>query len=165
MVLMLASLIPPVDLFVHSFKEQDDIEGVVAVACGVLYLLMLSRLWDVAATNRRSLFRERTLRVASAALASAGSVEEVATAVTDAASALTAAQPANRTALLAVRDGDYLRYVHTAGSAEPRLPARPGRHLAAARRKGARRGSSPRRRSGPPGTASGRPRPGRPSRC
>jgi diguanylate cyclase (GGDEF)-like protein/PAS domain S-box-containing protein len=125
MVLMLASLIPPVYLFVHSFKEQDDIEAVVAVACGVLYLLLLIRLWDVAATNRRTLFRERTLRVASEALASAGSVEEVATAVTDAASALTAARLANRTALLAVRDGDYLRYVHTAGSAEPAYPPDP----------------------------------------
>ena len=80
--------------------------------------------------------------MASAALASAGSVEEVATAVTDAAAALTAAQPANRTALLAVRDGDYLRYVHPAGSAEPAYP--PTRSASGCgSRKGAPRGSSP----------------------
>ena len=125
LVLMLASLIPPAYLLYHAATEHDGVEGVVAVACGLLYLLMLSRLWDAAATNRRSLVRERTLRMASAALASASTVEEVAAAVTDAASALTAAQPANRTALLAVRDGDYLRYVHTAGSAEPAYPPDP----------------------------------------
>ena len=123
--LMFASLIPPIFLFARSYTQRDRVDGVIAVACGVLYLLMLSRLWDVAASHRRGLIRERTLRVASAALASAGSVEEVATAVTDAASALITARPANRTALLAVRDGDYLRYVYPAGSAEPAYPPDP----------------------------------------
>jgi diguanylate cyclase (GGDEF)-like protein/PAS domain S-box-containing protein len=123
--LMLASLIPPIFLFARSYTERDRVDGVIAVATGVLYLLMLTRLWDVTASHRRGLVRERTLRVASAALASAGSVEEVATAVTDAASALTAARPANRTALLAVRDGDHLRYVYPAGSAEPDYPPDP----------------------------------------
>jgi len=124
-VLMLASLIPPVYLFVHSFKEQDDIEAVVAVACGLLYLLLLIRLWDVAATNRRSLIRERTLRVASAALASAGSVKEVAAAVSDAASALVPGGPAGHAAVLAVRDGDYLREVDPSGSAGTAYPPDP----------------------------------------
>jgi hypothetical protein len=81
LVLMLASLIPPAYLLYHSFDSHDGVEGVVAVACGFLYLLMLSRLWDAAATNRRSLVRERTLRMASAALASASAVEDVAAAV------------------------------------------------------------------------------------
>jgi diguanylate cyclase (GGDEF)-like protein/PAS domain S-box-containing protein len=123
--LMLASLVPPIVLFVHSYTRRDEVEGVIAVACGVLYLLMLSRLWDVAASHRRGLFRERALRVASEALASAGSVEEVAAAVRDAASALTTVEPADRAALLAVRDGDYLRYVHPAGSAAPAYPPDP----------------------------------------
>jgi diguanylate cyclase (GGDEF)-like protein/PAS domain S-box-containing protein len=123
--LIFASLIPPIFLFVRSYDHEDRVDGVIAVASGVLYLLMLSRLWDLAASHRRGLIRERTLRVASAALASAGSVEEVATAVTDAASALTAARPGNRTALLAVRDGDQLRYVYPAGSAEPAYPPDP----------------------------------------
>jgi diguanylate cyclase (GGDEF)-like protein/PAS domain S-box-containing protein len=60
-VLMLASLIPPAYLLFRSFEERDGVEGVVAVACGVLYLLMLFRLWDVAATNRRSLIRGQAL--------------------------------------------------------------------------------------------------------
>jgi diguanylate cyclase (GGDEF)-like protein/PAS domain S-box-containing protein len=123
--LIFASLIPPIFLFVRSYTHRDRVDGVIAVASGVLYLLMLSRLWDLAASHRRGLIRERTLRVASAALASARSVEEVATAVTDAASALTAARPTNRTALLAVRDGNQLRYVYPAGSAEPAYPPDP----------------------------------------
>jgi len=125
MVLMLASLLPPAYLLYHSFEERDGVEAVVAVACGVLYLLMVSRLWDVAATNRRSLIRERTLRVASAALASAGSVEEVAAAVRDAASTLLPGSPPDRAAILAVRDGDYLRQVDPSGSVGPAYPPDP----------------------------------------
>jgi diguanylate cyclase (GGDEF)-like protein/PAS domain S-box-containing protein len=115
-VLMLASLIPPAYLLFHSFQKHEGVPGVVAIACGVLYLLMLSRLWDVAATNRRSLIRERTLRVASAALASAGLVEEVAAAVRDAASALIPSVPVDRAAILAVRDGDVLRQIEPSGA-------------------------------------------------
>jgi diguanylate cyclase (GGDEF)-like protein/PAS domain S-box-containing protein len=125
LVLMLASLIPPAYLLYHATQRHDGIEGAVAVACGVLYLLMLSRLWDVAATNRRSLIRERTLRVASAALASATSVKEVAAAVSDAASALIPGGPAGHAAVLAVRDGDYLREVDPSGSAGTAYPPDP----------------------------------------
>jgi diguanylate cyclase (GGDEF)-like protein/PAS domain S-box-containing protein len=125
LVLMLASLIPPAYLFAHSFQKHDDIEAGVAVACGVLYLLMLSRVWDVAATNRRSLIRERTLRVASAALASAGSVKEVAAAVSDAASAMVPGGAAEHAAVLAVRDGDYLREVDPSGSSGTAYPPDP----------------------------------------
>ena len=118
--LMLASLIPPVFLLARSYTRRDEVEGVIALACGVLYLLMLIRLWDVAAGQRRGLIRERTLRVAGAALASAGSVEEVAAAVREAASALVG--KAERAAVLAVRDGDYLRQVDPAGPAQPPAP-------------------------------------------
>jgi diguanylate cyclase (GGDEF)-like protein/PAS domain S-box-containing protein len=123
-VLLLASLIPPIFLLIHSFEHRDSVEGVVAVACGVLYLLMLSRLWDVAATNRRSLVRERTLRVASAALASSGSVAQVAAAVRDAASALVPGVPADRAAILTIRDGEYLRQVAPTGT-QPADPPDP----------------------------------------
>ena len=116
--LLLASLVPPIVLFAHSYVRRDEVEGVIAVACGVLYLLMLTRLWDVAALHRRGLIRERTLRVASEALASAGSVEEIALAVWEAASELLPDIPAERTAILAVREGDYLRRVAPAGSPE-----------------------------------------------
>jgi diguanylate cyclase (GGDEF)-like protein/PAS domain S-box-containing protein len=122
LMLMIASLIPPAVLFLHAFQRRDAIEGVIAAACGLLYLLMLSRLWDVAGSHRRSLARERTLRIASVALASAGSVEEVASAVRDAASALVQGE---RSALLAVRDGDFLRYVTPAGRSEPAYPPDP----------------------------------------
>jgi diguanylate cyclase (GGDEF)-like protein/PAS domain S-box-containing protein len=123
-VLLLASLIPPVFLLIHSFEHRDGVEGVVAVACAVLYLLMLSRLWDVAITNRRSLLRERTLRMASAALASAGSVAQVAAAVRDAASTLIPGVPDDRAAMLTIRDGDYLRQVDPSG-AQPADPPDP----------------------------------------
>jgi diguanylate cyclase (GGDEF)-like protein/PAS domain S-box-containing protein len=115
-VLMLASLIPPAYLLYHALETRDRVEGVVAAACGVLYLLMLSRLWDVAASNRRSLIRERTLRVASAALASASLVEGIAAAVRDAAATLIPGVPPDRAAILAVRDGDVVRQVDPGGA-------------------------------------------------
>jgi diguanylate cyclase (GGDEF)-like protein len=120
--LVLGSLVPPIVLFVRAYSQRDEVEGVIAVASGVLYLLMLSRLWDVAATNRRSLVRERTLRVASAALATAGSVAEVAAAVRDAAAALLPGVPAERAAVLAVRDGEYLREVDPTGTQSAHPP-------------------------------------------
>ena len=115
-VLRVASLITPVALFVQSWVHRDGIEGWVAIACGALYGMMLSRLWDVAASYRRSLVRERTLRVASASLASARTVRDVATAVRAAAATLVPAAPVQPAALLAVREGDYLRRI------EPGIP-------------------------------------------
>jgi len=109
--LMLASLLPSIVLLVHSSDRHDTVEAVVAICCGVLYLLLLSRLWDVAASNRRSLARERTLRMASAALAAAGTAEEVAYAVRNAATALLPEVAISHGAILAVRDGDLLRIV------------------------------------------------------
>ena len=106
--LMTASLIPPLILFAHAIQRRDGVDGVVAVAVGVLYLLMLSRLWDVASSHRRSLVRERTLRMASDALASASSVEEIAAAVREAASSLIPGVPAEQASFLAVRDGEGL---------------------------------------------------------
>jgi diguanylate cyclase (GGDEF)-like protein/PAS domain S-box-containing protein len=117
--LVVASLIPPVFLFVHASRGRDGVEGVIAIACGVLYLLMLTRLWEVAASHRRSILRERTLRVASAALASAGSVEEVARAVRDAAATLVPGTPVDRAAVLAVREGDRLRRVRLGNPGRP----------------------------------------------
>ncbi len=117
--LVVASLIPPVFLFMHAWKGRNGVEGVVAIACGVLYLLMLTRLWEVASSHRRSLLRERTLRVASAALAAAGSAEQVARAVRDAAATLVPGTPVDRAAILAVRDGDWLRRVRVGASGRP----------------------------------------------
>lgn len=115
-ILRVASLAAPVALFINSWLYRDGIEGWVAVACGVLYGMMLTRLWGTAASNRRSLVRERTLRLAGASLAAARSVEDVAAAVSAAAAHLVPGVPAQRTALLSVRDGDNLRRI------EPGIP-------------------------------------------
>ncbi len=114
-VLRITSLVAPVVLFAQAWLYSNAIEGWAAIACGVLYGLMLSRLWDVAASYRRSLVRERTLRLASASLASARSVQDVAAAVRAAAATLGPAAPEQRLALLAVRDGDYLQRIEPGG--------------------------------------------------
>ncbi|HVT69325.1 MAG TPA: hypothetical protein VHF26_16360, partial [Trebonia sp.] len=123
--LVTTAMVPPVVLFVHGLTAHDPVEGVVAVACAVLYLLMLSRLWDGATSLRRSLVRERTLRMATSAFAAAGSVEQVAAAVRDAASVLVPGYPADRAAIVAVREGDDLRRVNPAGAPPRQFPLEP----------------------------------------
>jgi diguanylate cyclase (GGDEF)-like protein/PAS domain S-box-containing protein len=106
--LILASLMPPVFLLIRTFEYHDWPAGIVAIACAVLYLLMLSRLWDVASSLRRGLIRERTLRIAGVALTSAGTVAEVAAAVQHAATTLVGRPErgleAKATAVLAIRN-------------------------------------------------------------
>ena len=58
-VLLLASLIAPVVLFTRSIQFGGPDEAVIAVFSAILYLLVLSRLWDVAVSHRRALGRER----------------------------------------------------------------------------------------------------------
>ncbi len=122
--LMLASLTAPVFLLVQGYQQRDRAEALAGVVCAVLYLLTVFLLWDAAASNRRGLVRERTLRVASAALASAGSVAEVAAAVREAASALLPGAAAERAAVLAIREGGCLRAVSPAGT-PPQDPPEP----------------------------------------
>src|ERR1700677_1134955 len=85
-VLMLASLIAPAVLFIESqiHGDTDDYASVIAVFSAILYLLVLSSLWDVARSHRRALARERVVRQAGASLASAVNVEGAATAVSGA---------------------------------------------------------------------------------
>ena len=109
-VLMLASLIAPAVLFTQSVTGRNHDDSVIAVFSALLYLLVLSRLWDVAASHRRALSRERAVRVAGAALASAVTVPEAAATVRDAAVALI--DPGSpREALLVVRHDGALRAV------------------------------------------------------
>ena len=80
-VLMLASLIAPVVLLTtvrrgHRFGRQRD-RGVSAV----LYLLVLTRLWDAAASHHRALNRERALREAGLSLVTAADLPAVAATV------------------------------------------------------------------------------------
>ena len=85
LVLLLASLIAPTALFVESLRNHYSDGSVVAVFSAVLYLLVLSRLWDVAASHRRALIRERTVRQAGSSLASASTIADAASAVRSAA--------------------------------------------------------------------------------
>ena len=59
----------------------------------ILYLLVLSRLWDVATSHRRALLRERAVRQAGVALVSAVTVDQVGAAVRSAADTLLSRAP------------------------------------------------------------------------
>jgi diguanylate cyclase (GGDEF)-like protein/PAS domain S-box-containing protein len=109
-VLMLGSFIAPTVLFIQSVRGKNRDESVIAVFSAVLFLLVLSRLWDVAASHRRALSRERTLRLAGASLASAATVEETAVVVRTAAATLIG-RGSGPGALLMVRDDVTLRAV------------------------------------------------------
>jgi diguanylate cyclase (GGDEF)-like protein/PAS domain S-box-containing protein len=110
-ILMLASFIAPIVLLIQSLENGNSDASVIAVFSALLYLLVLSRLWDVAASHRRALDRERVLRRAGASLASAVTVEEAAAAVKRSAADLLGprhtAEPAGEV-LLAVRDDGVL---------------------------------------------------------
>jgi len=109
--LLFAGLLVPIFQFVWGVYTNDGTEAELSVVSGILFVLVLSRLWDVVRSHRRGSDRERTLRVAAGALARAGTVEEVAAAVQDAAASFNPGVPPARAALLAVRDGDRLRLV------------------------------------------------------
>jgi len=119
-VLMLASLIAPVVLFIQSVTGRNHDDSVIAVFSALLYLLVLSRLWDVAASHRRALSHERAVRAASVALASAVTVPEAAATVAAAAVALIDPR-SPREALLVVRHDGALRAVAGGSADSPRL--------------------------------------------
>jgi diguanylate cyclase (GGDEF)-like protein/PAS domain S-box-containing protein len=119
-VLMLASLLAPAVLFIQSFSGRYHDDSVIAVFSAILYLLVLSRLWDVAASHRRALGRERAVRLAGASLASAVTVQEAASTVRSAAIALIDPR-SPREALLVVRTDGTLRAVATTDDDSPRM--------------------------------------------
>ena len=121
-VLMLASLIAPVVLFTQSFRFRGGNLGVIAVFSAILYLLVLSRLSDVAASHRRAAGRERVVRQAGVSMVAAASVDEVATAIKSATDALLGPMP-RADVLLAVRADGTFRVV-TGASADPVLMSR-----------------------------------------
>ncbi|HEY1624133.1 MAG TPA: EAL domain-containing protein [Streptosporangiaceae bacterium] len=110
-VLLLASFIAPIVLLIQSLENGNTDSSVIAVSSALLYLLVLSRLWDVAASHHRALDRERVLRRAGASLALAVTVQEAAAAVKFSAADLLgprhAAHPPGEV-LLAVRDDESL---------------------------------------------------------
>jgi diguanylate cyclase (GGDEF)-like protein/PAS domain S-box-containing protein len=106
--LMIASLIAPIVLLTAASGTAGGEVGVIAVFSAVLYLLVLTRLWDAAASHRRALDRERALRQASLSLVTTADVSQIATAVKDAVDALLSGQ-SQGDALLGVRiDGTML---------------------------------------------------------
>ena len=119
-VLMLASLIAPAVLFIQSLRHHNYDDGVIAVFSAILFLLVTSRLWDMATSHRRALSRERTVRLAGASLASAATVTEAAAAMRAAAADLTGSRM-RHDALLMVRDDGSFRTVAppAAGPGEP----------------------------------------------
>jgi len=123
-VLMLASLVAPVVLFTGSFGVRGGDGSVIAVFSAVLYLLVLSRLSDVAASHRRALGRERAVRQAGASLVSAITVDQTG-AVVKSATDLLLGTPRRGDVLLAVRSNGAFHAVTTA-SAEPAPMSRLG---------------------------------------
>ena len=116
--LMLASLIAPVVLLtaVHGATTSDV--SVIAVFSAVLYLLVLTRLWDAATSHRRALHRERVLRQAGLSLVTAVGVAQVAAAVTGAVDALIGEHAPGGT-LLGVRIDGTLRDAAAVGQEPP----------------------------------------------
>ncbi len=115
--IMLAALVAPVVLFVESFDATVIDAGVIAVCSAVLYVLVLSRLADVASALRRALARAQVLRQAGAVLAAAATVEQASDAIRSGVGLLLDGhQP--EAAVLAVRDEGRLRVV----GASPGLP-------------------------------------------
>jgi diguanylate cyclase (GGDEF)-like protein len=118
--LLVMALIPPAFLFVRSFLVADPIERTVAAVCWMLFVLVSFRLWDVNVSHQRAMGRERALRQAGAALASAASVDSIGEIVRGAVRRLTG-HHSPREALLVVRAGEGLEIVPTAsGDLVPR---------------------------------------------
>jgi diguanylate cyclase (GGDEF)-like protein/PAS domain S-box-containing protein len=123
-VLMLAALVAPTVLFVGSLQGPYANGTVVAVFSAVLYLLVMWRLFDTAASHRRALRRERAVRLAGASLASAGTVEEAASVAGSTAVNLIGSGT-QRAALLAVRLGSRFKVVAADGRPRPGRSAGP----------------------------------------
>ena len=121
LLLMAASLIAPAVLLAESVGKPVQDAGVIAVCSAVLYVLVLSRLADVAAAHRRALDRASVLRLAGASLAAAVTREQAAGAVRSGVRALLGPRE-ERPAVLAVREGGVLRAVG-APPGEPPVPA------------------------------------------
>jgi len=116
--LMLASLIAPAVLLTTVPGGLTSDVSVIAMFSAVLYLLVLTRLWDAAASHRRTLNRERVLREVGLSLVTAVDVTQVAAAVKDAVDALLGKR-SQGDALLGVRIDGTIRAVTVAGAEPP----------------------------------------------
>jgi diguanylate cyclase (GGDEF)-like protein/PAS domain S-box-containing protein len=116
--LMLASLIAPVVLLTTVPRGPTSDVSVIAVFSAILYLLVLTRLWDAAASHRRALDRERVLRQAGLSLVTAVDMPSVAATVKEAVDALLGAH-AQGDALLEVRIDGTLSPAAAGGGPPP----------------------------------------------
>jgi diguanylate cyclase (GGDEF)-like protein/PAS domain S-box-containing protein len=117
--LMLASLIAPVVLLTAVPGGPTSDVSVIAVFSAILYLLVLTRLWDAASSHRRALNRERVLRRVGLSLVTAVDVAHVAATVKDAVDALLG-EHSQGDALLGVRiDGTLRDAAAAAAGPEP----------------------------------------------
>jgi diguanylate cyclase (GGDEF)-like protein/PAS domain S-box-containing protein len=122
--IMLAALVAPVVLFVEFIDKHVIGAGIIAVCSALVYVLVLSRLAEVAAALRRALARAQVLRQAGAALAAAATVEQAADAVRSGVGFLLRA-PQPEAAVLAVREEGRLRVVGAAPGQPPVSPELP----------------------------------------
>jgi len=118
--LMLASLIAPVVLITAVPRGIATDVSVIAVFSAVLYLLVLARLWDAAASHHRALNRERVLREAGLSLVTAADLPAVAATVKTAVGALLG-ERSRGDALLEVRIDGRLRPAAPGGAEPPQL--------------------------------------------
>ena len=119
-VLMLASLIAPVVLITAVPSGMTADVSVIAVFSAVLYLLVLARLWDAAASHHRALNRERVLREAGLSLVTAADLPAVGATVRAAVRALLG-ERTRGDPLLQVRIDGKLRAAAPGGREPPQV--------------------------------------------
>ncbi|MFJ4675668.1 putative bifunctional diguanylate cyclase/phosphodiesterase [Kitasatospora sp. NPDC088783] len=103
LLLTAAALIAPAILLAEWVAGNTANTGVIGAFSAVLYLLVLARLAVVVAAYRQAAVRERTLREAGSRLTAAVTVDEIATGVESAASALMPARPGHPVRLAVAR--------------------------------------------------------------
>nr|WP_308298880.1 aminotransferase class I/II-fold pyridoxal phosphate-dependent enzyme [Streptomyces sp. GESEQ-35] len=97
-----ASLIAPALLVYRTLRGWPQGVAVISIFSGIMFLLVLARLWVMMTEHRKAEARERSLRVAAASLVAALGPREVASAVEEAAAMFGAGM--QQQTLLLVRD-------------------------------------------------------------
>jgi hypothetical protein len=108
-----ASLVAPALLLSQALLGSVRDAAVIAVFSGVMFLLVMARLWELVAEHRRVVTRERSLRLAAASLVGAVTPQDVAACVEGAADALFPEGTPHASVLLVVDADRYLRPVST----------------------------------------------------
>jgi diguanylate cyclase (GGDEF)-like protein/PAS domain S-box-containing protein len=115
--LTLSSLVAPVVLFVQALEGPVSDGDVIAIASAVMFVLVLTRLYDAMGSHRRALGRERGLREAGASLVAATDRHQVTAAIQGAMVRLLPPDTRHRIILTEARIGPYVVPVPAAGGA------------------------------------------------